>query len=107
VPQHEVELTHGQTQDQQQEVKRRRVQPIQAQPRRDLLETIQSHDQQQHGRLIVRHALIQPQDQRDLRPVRARLREQEPDQVHQQEAEAAVAVALQEEEIIRYKYKIR
>lgn len=106
MPQHEVELTRGQTQDQQQEVKRRRVQPIQAQPR-DLLETIQSHDQQQHGRLIVRHALIQPQDQRDLRPVRARLREQEPDQVHQQEAEAAVAVALQEEEIIRYKYKIR
>jgi hypothetical protein len=105
VPQHEVELTRGQTQDQQQEVKRRRVQPIQAQPR-DLLETIQCHDQQQHGRLIVRHALIQPQDQRDLRPVRARLREQEPDQVHQQEAEA-VAVALQEEEIIRYKYKIR
>jgi hypothetical protein len=38
--QHEVELTRGQTQDQQQEVKRRRVQPIQAQPR-DLLETIQ------------------------------------------------------------------
>jgi len=106
VPQHEVELTRGQTQDQQQEVKRRRVQPIQAQPR-DQLETIQSHDQQQHGRLIARHALIQPQNQRDLRPVRARLREQEPDQVHQQEAEAAVAVALQEEEIIRYKYKIR
>ena len=105
MPQHEVELTRGQTQDQQQQAKRRRVQPIQAQPRRDLLETIQSHDQQQHGRLIVRHALIQPQDQRDLRPVRARLREQEPDQVHQQEAEAAAA--LQEEEIIRYKYKIR
>lgn len=84
----------AQIQDQPHVVERPRGQ-IHVRPR-DLHEIIR-----QHGHQIVLRALVQPQDQLDLRHVRALLLQQ--GQVQQEEVAAVVVAALQEGEIIRHK----
>ena len=90
----EAEQLLAKIQDQPHVAERPRVQ-IHVRPR-DLHEIIR-----QHGHQIVLRALVQPQDQLDLRHVRAPLLQH--GQVQQEEVAAVVVAALQEGEIIRHK----